>query len=42
LHLRGLLEAGYAEALLFGASPTVKKKDAVQSAVVAFLKAYGV
>jgi AcrR family transcriptional regulator len=40
LHLRGLLEAGYAEALLFGAAPVVEKKDAVKTAVAAFLKAY--
>jgi AcrR family transcriptional regulator len=41
LHLRGLLEAGSAEALLFGATPRIKKKDAVRAAVSAFLKAYG-
>jgi AcrR family transcriptional regulator len=42
LHLRGLLEAGYAEALLFGAPPPVKPKEATKFAVATFLKAYAV
>lgn len=41
LHLQGLLEAGYAEPLLFGAPPLMDRLEAAQSAIIAYLQAYG-
>lgn len=40
LHLQGLLEAGYTEALLFGAAPILNKPAAVVDAIAAFSRAY--
>lgn len=42
MQLKGLLEAGIIEPLLFGAEPLFKAHDAVVQAVETFLKAYGV
>lgn len=42
LHLQGLLEAGYAEPLLFGAPPFINKEDAASLAIDTYLAAYGV
>ncbi len=41
VHLKGLLDAGIVEPLLFGARPELKPKEAVGAAVDAFLRAYG-
>ena len=41
LHLQGLLEAGYAEPLLFGAAPILTPEEAAKKAVDVFLMAYG-
>lgn len=41
MHLQGLLEAGYAEPLMFGAPPLIAREDAAPSAVNAFIAAYG-
>ncbi|MEH3157450.1 MAG: TetR/AcrR family transcriptional regulator [Sphingomonas taxi] len=41
LHLQGLLEAGYAEALLFGAPAEIDKAKAVAAGIDVFFKAYG-
>lgn len=40
LHLQGLLEAGYAEPLLFGGPPLIDKEEGVRSAIAAYLLAY--
>jgi len=40
IHLKGLLDAGIVEPLLFGTKPELKIPDAVQAAVDAFLAAY--
>ncbi len=40
-HLKGMLEAGVMEPLLFGAEPELEPKKAVSAAVDAFLRAYG-
>ncbi|ELY2785170.1 TetR/AcrR family transcriptional regulator [Enterobacter hormaechei] len=40
-HLKGLLEIGFIEPLLFGAQPWFTPKEAVAAAVDAFLRAYG-
>lgn len=39
-HLRGLLDAGFGEALLFGATTEVGKPEAVATALDVFFKAY--
>ena len=41
-HLKGLLEAGIIEPLLFGAAPELDARDATPAAVTAFLRMYGV
>ncbi len=41
-HLKGMLEAGIIEPLLFGAEPEFESGQAVKLAVAAFLRAYGV
>lgn len=41
LHLQGLLEAGYAEPLMFGAKPLLHKQDAARDAIIAYMRAYG-
>jgi hypothetical protein len=40
-HLKGLLESGVVEPLLFGADPWFTPKDAAATAVDAFLRLYG-
>jgi AcrR family transcriptional regulator len=40
MHLKGLLEAGIIEPLLFGAAPDFDAKDSVPAAVEAFLRMY--
>ncbi|ATE68012.1 TetR/AcrR family transcriptional regulator [Rhizorhabdus dicambivorans] len=40
-HLKGMLEAGIVEPMLFGAGPHIGRKQAVAGAVEAFLRAYG-
>ncbi len=42
MHLKGLLEAGTLEALLFGADPEFSGQQAVSAAVEAFLRIYAV
>lgn len=42
VHLKGLLDAGAIEPLLFGVKPELKAGDAVRAAVDAFLRAYGI
>lgn len=41
-HLKGLLEAGILEPLLFGSNAALDAKDATPAAVAAFLRMYGV
>jgi len=41
-HLKGMLEGGIVEPLLFGAEPEFESGPAVAAAVAAFLRAYGV
>lgn len=40
MHLHGLLEAGYGEPLMFGATPLVKADEAVPDALSVFFSAY--
>ena len=40
VHLKGLLDAGIVEPLLFGTRPELKPADAVRAAVDSFLRAY--
>ena len=41
VHIKGLLDAGVVEPLLFGTRPELKQAEAVRAAVSAFLGAYG-
>jgi len=41
VHLKGLLDGGIVEPLLFGTRPELKPADAVRAAVEAFLRAHG-
>lgn len=41
LHLRGLLEAGYFEPVLFGVEPRLPPKQSAKAAVDAFMRLYG-
>lgn len=41
MHLKGLLEGGIVEPLLFGATPWFDRREAVKNAVEAFLRLYG-
>lgn len=41
LHFQGLLEAGYAEPLMFGAPPLLNRHDAAHAAIDTYMRAYG-
>lgn len=41
IHLKGLLDAGVVEPMLFGGRPELKPSEAVGTAVRGFLAAYG-